>query len=173
MSELATLDPEQLCGSGCFELHFHCLRWLISLDCGVNQWQLMPLCVARSVFVASQLITLKMLTFALFSPLKTKRNRHVISSAYADEKFQPIDQSRVTRIFKFKSNLPFRKSNTGQKYSSYLWPKIWNNLSCDSKSTNSINSFQHKIKRNSFPKYTARETTYMCSTKTAHPPSLS
>ena len=33
--------------------------------------------------------------------------------ADADEIFQQIDQSRDTRMPKFKSNLPFRKSSTG------------------------------------------------------------
>ena len=70
--------------------------------------------------------------------------------AYADEIFQPIDQNRVTRRSKFKLNLPFCKSNTGQKCLSYFGPKIWNSLPSDLKSTNNINSFKHKIKDNFF-----------------------
>ena len=66
--------------------------------------------------------------------------------AYTDEIFHPIDQSRVTRRSKFKLNLPFRKSNTGQKCLSYLGPKIWNSQSSDVKSIANINSFKHKIK---------------------------
>ena len=70
--------------------------------------------------------------------------------AYADEIFQPVDQSRVTRRSKFKLNLPIRKSSAGQKCLSYMGPKIWNSLSSDLKSTNSVNSFKHKIKDNFF-----------------------
>ena len=66
--------------------------------------------------------------------------------AYAEEIFQPIDRSRVTRRSKFRLNLPFRKRNAGQKCLSCLGPKIWNSLSSDLKSTNSVNSFKHKIK---------------------------
>ena len=71
-----------------------------------------------------------------------------MAPAYADEMFQSADQSRVTRRSKFKLNLPFRKSSAGQKCLSYMGPKIWNSLSSDLKSTNSINSFKHKIKDN-------------------------
>ena len=81
---------------------------------------------------------------------------------YADEIFQPIDQNRVTRRSKFKLNLPFRKSNTGQKCLSYFGPKIWNSLPSDLKSTNNINSFKHKIKRQFFPKYTERGKQRIC-----------
>ena len=47
-----------------------------------------------------------------------------MAPAYADEIVQPIGQSRVTRRLKFKLNLPFHKSSTGQKCLSYLGPKI-------------------------------------------------
>ena len=53
--------------------------------------------------------------------------------ANADEIFQPIDQNRVTRRSKFKFNLPFRKSSTGQKCLSYFRPKIWSSLPSDFK----------------------------------------
>ena len=79
-----------------------------------------------------------------------------MAPAYADEMFQSADQSRVTRRSKFKLNLPFRKSSAGQKCLSYMGPKIWNSLFSDLTSTNSINSFKHKIKDNFFPKYTER-----------------
>ena len=67
--------------------------------------------------------------------------------AYADEIFHPADQSRITRRSKFRLNVPFRKSNTGQKCLSYQGPKLWNSLKSDLKSTNNINTFKHKIKK--------------------------
>ena len=68
--------------------------------------------------------------------------------AYADEIFEPVDQSRVTIRSKFKLNLPFRKSSAGQNCLSYIGPKIWNSLSSDLKSANNVDSFKHKIKGN-------------------------
>ena len=97
-----------------------------------------------------------------------------MAPVYADEMFQSADQSRVTRKSKFKLNLPFRKSSAGQKCLSYMGPKIWNSLSSDLKSTNSINSFKHKIKDNFFQNIQREEKDiYICSTKTAHPLSYS
>ena len=55
-----------------------------------------------------------------------------------------------SRRSKFRLKLQFRKSSAGQKCLSYMRPKIWNSLSSDLKSTNSINSFKHKIKDNFF-----------------------
>ena len=93
-------------------------------------------------------------------PTKNRIDQHICvnilkffkgtAPTYADEIFHPVDQSRVTRRSKLKLNLPFRKSNTGQKCLSYLGPKIWNNLSSDLKSTNNVNSFKHKIKDDIF-----------------------
>ena len=93
-------------------------------------------------------------------PTKNRVDQHICvnimkffkgtAPAYADEIFQPVDQSRVTRRSKFKLNLPIRKSSAGQKCLSYMGPKIWNSLSSDLKSTNSVNSFKHKIKDNFF-----------------------
>ena len=70
--------------------------------------------------------------------------------AYADEIFHPADQSRITRRSKFRLNVPFCKSSTGQKCLSYQGPKIWNSLASDLKSTNNVNTFKHKIKENFF-----------------------
>ena len=66
--------------------------------------------------------------------------------AYADEAFNPADQSRVTRRSKFRLYVPFRKNNTDQKCLSYQGPKIWKSLPSDLKSTNNVNTFKHKIK---------------------------
>ena len=98
-----------------------------------------------------------------------------MAPAYANEMFKSADQCQVTRRSKFKLNLPFHKSSAGQKCLSYMGPKIWNSLSSDLKSTNSINLFKHKIKDNFFPKYTERGKTHytVCSTRTAHPLSYS
>ena len=84
-----------------------------------------------------------------------------MAPAYADEMFQSADQSRVTRRSKFKLNPPFRKSSAGQKCLSYLGPKIWNTLSSDLKSTNSINSFKHMIKDNFFQNIQREEKAYI------------
>ena len=72
-------------------------------------------------------------------PTKNRVDQHICvnimkffkgtAPAYADEIFQPVDQSRVTRRSKFKLNLPIRKSSAGQKCLSYMGPKIWNSLS--------------------------------------------
>ena len=70
--------------------------------------------------------------------------------AYADEIFHPADQSRITRRSKFRLNVPFCKSSTGQKCLSYQGPKIWNSLASELKSTNNVNTFKHKIKENFF-----------------------
>ena len=40
--------------------------------------------------------------------------------------------------------------NAGQKYLSYLGPKLWNSLPSELKPTNNINTFKHKIKENFF-----------------------
>ena len=61
-----------------------------------------------------------------------------MAPAYADEIFQPVDESRVTRRSKFELNLPLRKSSAGQKCLYYIGPKFWNSLSSDLKSKNSI-----------------------------------
>ena len=45
---------------------------------------------------------------------------------------------------------PLRKSNAGQKSLSYLGPKIWNSLPSELKSSNNIDTFNHKIKENFF-----------------------
>ena len=70
--------------------------------------------------------------------------------AYADGIFQPANQSRITLRSKFRLNVPFRKSNTGQKCLSYQGPKLWNSLKSDLKSISSINTFKHEIKENFF-----------------------
>ena len=95
-----------------------------------------------------------------------------MAPAYADEIFQSVDQSRVTRRSKSELNLPFRKSSACQKCPSYMGPKIWNSLSSDLKSTNSINSLNTRSRKIFSKIYRERKKTYMGSTKTAHPPSL-
>ena len=73
-----------------------------------------------------------------------------IAPAYSGAIFHPVSQGRATRRSKFKLELPFRKSNAGQKCLSYLGPKIWNSLPSELKSSNNINTFKHKIKENYF-----------------------
>ena len=76
--------------------------------------------------------------------------------AYADKTFHPADQSRITRRSKFRLNIAFCNSSTGQKCLSYQGPKIWNSLASDLKSTNNVNTFKHKIKEYFF-KYIQRK----------------
>jgi len=70
--------------------------------------------------------------------------------AYSAEIFRPVNQGPTTRRFKFKLDIPFRKTTAGKKCLSYLGPKTWNSLSSEIKSTNNINTFKHKIKENFF-----------------------
>ena len=53
--------------------------------------------------------------------------------AYADEIFHPAEQSQITRRSKFRLNVPFRRSSTGQKCLSYQGPQISNSLASDLK----------------------------------------
>ena len=55
-------------------------------------------------------------------------------------------------VFLFQRGTTFGKISNffGEKWLSYLGPKIWNSLSSDLKSTESINQFKHKIKGNFF-----------------------
>ena len=93
--------------------------------------------------------------------------------AYADEIFEPVDQSHLTRRSKFKLNLSFRKRSAGQKCLSYIGPKIWNSLS-SFLSFNSFNFFKSILlstkSRAIFSKiYRERKGTYMCSPEATHP----
>ena len=68
------------------------------------------------------------------------------SPAYSSEMFIGADQSRFTRNSVMKLNLPFRNKNSGQKGTSYLGPKIWNELPPHIKICDSVNTFKHRIK---------------------------
>ena len=85
---------------------------------------------------------------------------------YSAETFHPANLGRITRRSKFKSEFQFRKSTSGQKCLSYLWPKIWNSLPCDIKSANNPNTFKHEIKEIFSKKYKKKKMTYTSSTKT-------
>ena len=45
-----------------------------------------------------------------------------------------------------KLNVPYRKTNFGQKALSYVGLSIWNNLNKKLKTSTSLNTFKHNIK---------------------------
>ena len=49
-----------------------------------------------------------------------------------------------------KLNVPHRKTNVGQKALSYVGPSLWNNLNKTLKSSTSLNTFKHDIKKHYF-----------------------
>ena len=66
---------------------------------------------------------------------------------YMSEIFQVAQQSNMTtRSSYLKLVCPFRKTNMGQKTSSFLGPKEWNKLPMELKLCNTINTFKHKLK---------------------------
>ena len=65
---------------------------------------------------------------------------------YFCEMFRHTTEIRITRRSKYSLVVPFRKSSIGQKCSSYMCPKLWNDLPPEIKTASSINSFKHKIK---------------------------
>ena len=46
--------------------------------------------------------------------------------------------------------LPFKRTNIGQKGISYTGPKIWDSLSTEVKLSKNSNTFKHKIKNDFF-----------------------
>ena len=72
------------------------------------------------------------------------RNKMVYSKAILIE----VELSKQGLMPTWELEFPFRESNTGQKYLSYLGPKTWNSLPSELKSIDNISTFKHKIKEN-------------------------
>ena len=79
--------------------------------------------------------------------------------AYSAEIFHPAYLGLITQRSKFKLEIPFRKSTSGQKCLSYLGPKIWNSLPSDLKSANNPNTFNIRSKEIFSKKYRKRKMT--------------
>ena len=70
---------------------------------------------------------------------------------YFDEIYVPLETNGVhTRSSYQKLNVPHRKTNVGQKALSYVGPSLWNNLNKTLKTSTSLNTFKHNIKKHSF-----------------------
>ena len=64
---------------------------------------------------------------------------------YFDEIYVPLETNGVhTRSSYQKLNVPHRKTNVGQ---SYVGPSLWNNLNKTLKTSTSLYTFKHNIKK--------------------------
>ena len=63
-----------------------------------------------------------------------------------------------TRSSYQKLNVPYRKTNVGQKALSCFGPSLWNNLNKTLKTSTSRNVFQHNIKQHSFNELKKKES---------------
>ena len=57
-----------------------------------------------------------------------------------------------------KLNVPHRKTNVGQEALSYVGHSLWNNLNKTLKSSTSLNTSKHNIKKHYFNKYKKKES---------------
>ena len=65
-----------------------------------------------------------------------------------DKMFTSADQCKIkTRSSSNKLIQPQRNRECGYKAISYFGPKLWNNLSLDTKTSINPNSFKHKVKK--------------------------
>ena len=69
-----------------------------------------------------------------------------ISPLYMSDIFIPQKVLKITRNSTHRFQMPFRRTNIGQKGMSYFGPKLWNNLPTELKLSKSTNLFKHKIK---------------------------
>ena len=78
---------------------------------------------------------------------------------YFDEIYVPLETNGVhTRSSYQKLNVPHRKTNVGQKALSYVGPSLWNNLNKTLKTSTSLNTFKHNIKKHYFNKLKKKES---------------
>ena len=63
-----------------------------------------------------------------------------------------------TRSSNQKLNVRHRKTNVGQKALSYVGPSLWNNLNKTLKTSTSLNTFKHNIKKHYFNELKKRES---------------
>ena len=74
-----------------------------------------------------------------------------LSPLYMNDVFKPAGQNTTaTRTYLFKLSQPLRKTNHGQKSLSYVAPCIWNKLPDFLKTTENVNTFKHRIKKDFF-----------------------
>ena len=65
--------------------------------------------------------------------------------------FKPAgQQNTITRTSLRKLNQPLRKSNHGQNNLSYLAPTIWNNLPNSLKASQTLNTYEQRVKKHFF-----------------------
>ena len=70
------------------------------------------------------------------------------SPNYFDEIYVPLETNGVhTRSSYQKLNVPHQKTNVGQKALSYVGPLLWNNLNQTLKTSTSLNTFKHNVKK--------------------------
>ena len=80
------------------------------------------------------------------------------SPQYMSELFICVENDRrMTRASLHKLYQPCRKSTQGQRSLSYLGPSIWNSLNEELKTSASVNSFKHNIKKFFFSKLKTKE----------------
>ena len=78
---------------------------------------------------------------------------------YFDEIYVPLETNGVQTHSSYqKFNVPHRKTNVGQKALSYVGPSLWNNLNKTLKTSTSLNTFKHNIKKHSFNELKKKES---------------
>ena len=77
------------------------------------------------------------------------------SHLYMNDVFKPAGQhNTITRTSLRKLNQPLRKSNHGQNNLSYLAPTIWNNLPNSLKASQTLNTYEQRVKKHFFQRTT-------------------
>ena len=72
--------------------------------------------------------------------------------------FKPAGQNTTaTRTSLLKLSQPLRKTNHGQKGLLYVAPSIWNKLPDFLKSTDNVNMYKHRVKKNFFQRMNNEE----------------
>ena len=78
---------------------------------------------------------------------------------YFDEIYVPLETNGVQTCSSYqKFNVPHRKTNVGQKALSYVGPSLWNNLNKTLKTSTSLNTFKHNIKKHYFNELKKKES---------------
>ena len=80
-------------------------------------------------------------------------------SNYFDEIYVPLETNGVhMRPSYQKLNVPHRKTNVEQKALSYVDSSLWNNLNKTLKTSTSLNTFKHNIKKHYFNELKKKES---------------
>ena len=78
---------------------------------------------------------------------------------YFDEIYVPLKTNGVHKRSSYqKLNVPHQKTNVGQKALSYVGPLLWNNLNKTLKTSTSLNTFKHNIKKHYFNELKKKES---------------